>query len=351
MNDSRYISSGRISTEHISWIDAWTLLRVLRDAPCLRYTAPLLSISRPARRLAGLLVLILAFTSGVRSVAATPERLSEVKALIDSRQIDRAEKIIVNEMMTAPRDADWITLLAEVRLGQNRTREALKLLDDANQIAGVTAPREMLISLAMSQAGHMDRAEAPIRKAIELDPDNATAHYFLSRLLYTDNRFDEAIVEGNKTVALMPSFVRAYENLGLCYEGKRMLVDAERNYRKAIDLESTSDNKTEWPMLDLATMLVSENRQAEAKPLLVQALDINPNNLSALVQMGSLLEDAGDLKGALEEFRQAIKSDQSGLQPGLGAAYYKAARLCKKLGYNEEAAADFKAFDNLHRKH
>jgi tetratricopeptide (TPR) repeat protein len=308
----------------------------------------LLSIENVASRYA-CLVLALALASAA-CAAATPERISEVKALIDSRQIDRAEKIIVDEMMSAPRDSDWITLLAEVRLGQNRTREALKLLDDANQIGGVTAAREMIISLAQSQAGHMDRAEAPIRSAIQLDPDNATAHYFLSRLLYTDNRFDEAIEEGNKTVALAPTFVRAYENLGLCYEGKRMLADAERNYRKAIELESTSDNKTEWPMLDLASMLVHENRQTEAKPLLTQALDINPDNTAALVQMGSLLEDAGELKGALDEFRLAIKSDARNQQPGLGAAYYKAARLCKKLGYTDEANEYFKKFNDLHRK-
>jgi hypothetical protein len=47
-------------------------------------------------------------------------------------------------------------------LGQNRTPEALKLLDDANQIDGVNATRWMLLSLAESQAGHMDRAEQPI---------------------------------------------------------------------------------------------------------------------------------------------------------------------------------------------
>jgi len=295
------------------------------------------------------LILMIALAS-TACCAATPERLAEVKALIDSRQIDRAEKIIVDEMMAAPRDSDWITLLAEVRLGQNRTREALKLIDDANEIGGVTAAREMLIALAQSQAGHMDKAEAPLHSAIELDPNNATAHYFLSRLLYTDNRFDEGIEEGKKTVALAPTFVRAYENLGLCYEGKRMLEEAERNYRKAIELQATSDNKTEWPLLDLAIMLVHENRQAEAKPLVEQALAINPSNLATLVQMGSLLEEGGDLKGALDEFRLAIKSDARNQQPGLGTAYYKAARLCKKLGYVDEANDDFKKFNDLHHK-
>ncbi len=52
---------------------------------------------------------------------------TEAKHLIDSRQLDSAEKMILDELMTTPRDVGWITLLAEVRLGQNRTREALKL--------------------------------------------------------------------------------------------------------------------------------------------------------------------------------------------------------------------------------
>jgi tetratricopeptide (TPR) repeat protein len=302
-------------------------------------------------RLAAVLIWTVALAPPVWATFSAPDKMSEAKGLIDARELDSAEKIIVAEMMTAPQDAEWITLLAQVRLGQNRTPEALKLLDDADQIAGVTATRAMLISLAESQAGHMDRAEPPLRTAIRLDPFNASAHYFLGRLLYTDNRFDEAIEESNKAIALAPGFVRAYENLGLCYEGKHDQAEAERWYRKAIDQQASSRNKTEWPMVDLATMLIRENRYAEAKPYLTQALDINPRNIQSLFQMGSLLERTGDLKGALDQFRAAIQSDQAGDQPGRASAYYRAALLCKKLGYADEATEDFKKFNEVHDAH
>ena len=285
------------------------------------------------------------------SSAFTVDKRSEAQQLIDSRQLDSAEKMVVAEMMTAPRDSDWITLLAEVRLGQNRTREALILLDDANRISGISATRAMLTSLAHSQAGHMDRAEPPIRTALQLDPNNATAHYFLARLLYTLNRFDESIEESKKTISLAPGFVRAYENLGLCYDGKHEIAEAERWYLKAIDQQATSENKTEWPMIDLASMFIGENRFAEAKPYLVQALEINPNNNEALLQMGIVLEEAGDLKGALDEYRASIRSAQSIPQPGIGSAYYKASRLCRKLGYPEEAKQDLIIFKKLLNKH
>jgi tetratricopeptide (TPR) repeat protein len=302
-------------------------------------------------RLATVLVWTLAFAPPAWSALPAPDKMSEAKGLIDARQLDSAEKIIIAEMMTAPQDPNWITLLAEVRLGQNRTQEALRLLDNADQLAGITSARAMLISLAESQAGHMDLAEPPLRTAIRLDPFNSSAHYFLGRLLYTDNRFDEAIEETNKAITLAPGFVRAYENLGLCYEGKHDSAEAERWYRKAIDLEATSENKTEWPMLDLATLMIHQNRYVEAKPYLTQALGINPRNTQSLLQMGILLERTGDLKGALDQFRAAIQSDQARDQPGLGSAYYQAARLCKKLGYADEAAPDFNKFQELHDKH
>ena len=68
------------------------------------------------------------------------------------------------------------------------------------------------------------------------------------------------------------------------------------------------------------------------------------------MQMGTYLEESGDLKAALDEYRAAIESDRSSQQPGRASAYYKAARLSKKLGYSEEAAQDFKTFNQIHEK-
>ena len=171
----------------------------------LKNRAPLLSRKKAKIRLTTVLVWTLAFAPPVWPALPAPDKMSEAKGLIDARQLDSAEKIIVAAMMTAPQDPDWITLLAQVRLGQNRTQEALKLLADADQIAGITAARAMLISLAESQAGHLDLAEPQLRTAIRLDPFNASAHYFLGRVLYTDNRFDEAIEKRTKPLRWLPA--------------------------------------------------------------------------------------------------------------------------------------------------
>ncbi len=184
----------------------------------------------------------------------------------------------------------------------------------------------------------LEPAEACFRTAIRLDPNYTVAHYFLARLLYKRNRFDEAIAESNETIERSPGFVRAYENLGLCYEGMQQLDAAEHWYLEAIR-RSGDDNKTEWPRLDLATMLIHNDRLAEAKPYLVQAIEINPSNAESVFQMGVLLEKSGDVGGALEQFRQAIRLD-----PHLKGAPYHAARISQRLGNNEDAQKYFAQF-------
>jgi Tfp pilus assembly protein PilF len=289
-----------------------------------------------------LLVLIVAFLSlllAFPSIAADDQ--PNVQTLIATRQLDRAEQIIVSQMMTKPQDPGLITLLAEVRFDQGRGPEALTLLSDAERLGGVTALRAQLTGLA----DRLDLAEPQFRTATQLEPNYAAPHYFLARLLYTRNRFDEAIQESKNAIALSPGLVRAYENLGLCYEGKHDLKEAERWYMAAIHQNETSESKTEWPLLDLATMLVHNEQIAEAKRYLEQAPAINPNNAQSLFEMGVLLEKSGNSQDALHEFRDAMRFD-----PNLASAYYHTARICQKLGRVEEAQQYFVKFKEVSEK-
>jgi tetratricopeptide (TPR) repeat protein len=293
--------------------------------------------------------LVIAFTflavlalSSLRAQPQPSSWLGQVKGLIAGKQLDSAEKLIVAQMMDRPRDPALMTLLAEVRLDQGHLAEALTLLTNADKLGGATAMRAALIGLVQIAAGRLDLAEPEFRRAIRLDPKYAGAHYFLARLLYTQNRFDEAIEESKIAINLSPGFVRAYENVGLCYEGKQDFQEAEHWYQQAIQRERANRARTEWPWLDLATMLIKRNQLAKAKPYLSQALAINPRNAQAVLEMGILLEESGDAQGALGEFRTAIR-----LKPRMASAYYRAARISQKLGDTVEAERDFAIFRQI----
>jgi tetratricopeptide (TPR) repeat protein len=281
-------------------------------------------------------ILILTLAAPLMGQVSSLDPTEEIQTLIANKQLDAAEKTIVARLVNQPSDADLIGYLAEVRLNQGRAAEALRLAQDAEHIGGPTALRAQIAGLAESAQGHLTPAELQFRRAIQLDPKFVPAHYFLARLLYTRNRFDEGIQESKATIALSPDFVRAYENLGLCYEGKDDPKRAEEWYREAVRRNSDSAVKTEWPLLDFATLLVRQDRIDEARPYLEQALEANPNNANAHLQMGILLEKAGDSQGSLDQLRTTIKLD-----PKLAGALYRAARVCKKLGREEEAQRYF----------
>jgi tetratricopeptide (TPR) repeat protein len=276
------------------------------------------------------------------SHATTTNWSFQVRTLITQKKLAQAERMIVRRMMSQPRDPTLITLLAEVRLDQARWQEALNLLSAANTLGGESAFRLLLAGLAQSGRRRLDLAEPDFRKAIKIDAHYAAAHYFLARLLYTQNHFDESIRESKQAIFLSPNFVRAYENLGLCYEAKQQAQEAKHWYLEAIQLENEGGRRTEWPMLDLATMLIKNNQTSEAKKYLAEALAINPNNSDAVFEMGVLLEKSGDLQHALQEFRKAAR-----LAPHQANAYYRMARIYGELGDTSDERKDFAIFRQI----
>jgi len=275
-------------------------------------------------------------------LGAANEATTEIEALIQDKQITTAEKVIVGKLVADPRNAELITLLAEVRFDQRRYKEAMELVGDAEAIAGPTAKGATLRGLVAVAQSRLDLAEPRFREAIRLDPNYAFVHYYLSRLLYTRNHFNESIQESNAAIALTPNLVRAYENLGLCYEAMQQINEAKKWYLEAIKRQASGGRQTEWPSLDLATMLIRNDRVEEARPYLLEALKLNPNNSKSHLQMAIVLEKAGDLAGALRELQRTINLD-----PTKADAHYRAGRIYQRLGQKDLADKEFAQFQKV----
>ncbi len=269
-----------------------------------------------------------------------------MNALMEHKELTTAEKMVENKLATNPRDPELITLLAQVLFDEGRYKETLQSLRTADSIAGPTAKRETLRGLVAVVDNRLDLAKPFFREALRLDPKYVWAHYYLARLLYTQNRFDEAIQESHAAIALAPNLVRAYENLGLCYEGKQQIEEAKKSYLEAIHREEMGGRKTEWPSLDLATMLIRNEQIEQAMPYLLDALKLNPLNADSHYQMAIVLEKKGDLQGALQELDRTAN-----LNPSKAAAHYRAARIYQQLGNKATADQEFQKFKRISEAH
>jgi len=68
---------------------------------------------------------------------------------------------------------------------------------------------------SQDRAADIRRAEELVSRALTIDPNAYAAHHAKALVLLTQKRFEEAIVEAERSLALNPSFVNAYTDLCL----------------------------------------------------------------------------------------------------------------------------------------
>ncbi len=108
-------------------------------------------------------------------------------------------------------------LLAEILLHQNRTEEAIKVLNDALNKQPDEADLHFYLGRALSRKGDNPNAMAAYRKTIQLKPDYAVAHNNLAVLLYGDKKYEEAWkhihLSQKYGYACNPNFIREISNV------------------------------------------------------------------------------------------------------------------------------------------
>ncbi len=80
-------------------------------------------------------------------------------------------------------------------------------------------------------------AEREFRRALELDPGNATAHQWYAEYLSLVGRHDEAIREILRAQELDPLSAVMYHQAGQIYQNARRYEDAVTQYQKALELD------------------------------------------------------------------------------------------------------------------
>jgi len=98
-----------------------------------------------------------------------------------------------------------------------------------------------LFNLAVILAdAHKDASPEAIelcRRAVEIDPNNATAHHCLGHVLDIAGRTDDAIVQYSRAVELRPDYAEAHFNLGLALDRKGLARDSATHFLAAARLE------------------------------------------------------------------------------------------------------------------
>jgi len=169
--------------------------------------------------------------------------------------------------------------------------------------------------LTLVMIGDLDHAMAEAKRAYELDPVSAIIHADMGGVNLAARRYDEAIQQLRATLEVDPGFYWAHRWLGMALELKGDTEDAIAEYKRAIELD---DDPTSSAFL--AHAYASSGREKEARQILVQLTErakthyVQPYAF-ALVHLGlgekeqalHWLEEG--VQGAGATFLQFIKTD------------------------------------------
>jgi tetratricopeptide (TPR) repeat protein len=139
--------------------------------------------------------------------------------------------------------------------------------------------------------------------------------------------------------------MRAYDNLGLCYDHLSNPEAALKSYRKAIALNRAQAKPSAWPHVNLAGLLLGKNELNEAKDLLLEALRYDPKLPQAYYHLGQVFEKQSKSSEAIDALQQAVTLDPNYAEP-----HYTLSRIYQKQGDKEKAQQALATFQQLKKR-
>ncbi len=175
-----------------------------------------------------------------------------------------------------------------------------------------------------------------LEKAVEAEPKNKEAWYFLGRAYYTKSNIPEARKAFLTVLQMDPRDAKAENNLGLILESEAQPDAAMDAYRKAIQWQEQSVRPSEQPYLNLGSLLMEQSRVGDAVPLLQKAVELAPENAICRLKLGTAYLRLGKLADAQLDLEKAVQ-----LAPDDPAAHYQLGKLYKEMKALDRAKAEF----------
>ncbi len=152
-------------------------------------------------------------------------------------------------------------------------RRAIELANDA--------PTLVFVAEAFDSEQRYTESEPLLRRALQLDPKNVSALFFLGKLLVGMRRYNEAEPVLKSVIEISPRSVAPYSLLGSAYLRLDRYDDAERMYTQAAEFASVGDRKHlagSFGLTGVGDGYMKAGRASDALRVYQRAQDWDPNN-------------------------------------------------------------------------
>jgi Flp pilus assembly protein TadD len=290
--------------------------------------------------------------------------LAEAHALLEKGSINEADRLARQYLQTHPDSADGHFLLGHILFREIQSEARLDTQVEGVQVLGAgTSPakhgeEKARASLAEFTAGAKYHAPSAadlktvaldyvllggyvdadkwLTKMLEWTPNDPDGWYLLGRTKYNENRFAEAVSAFQQSLKLDPQNVKTEDNLGLSYAGLGRNEEAMAAYQQAMAWQAKVPLRNPGPYINLASLLIDQNRFGEAVSHLLQAVEIAPRESRAHELLGKAYTRLEQFPSAQTELEKAIE-----LSPQKSNLHCMIAPVYRKQGLAEKAKTEF----------
>jgi serine/threonine-protein kinase len=154
----------------------------------------------------------------------------------------------------------------------------------------------------MATLGRADEARTSMKRAQELDPASLPINVTLAETFYYARQNDRAIEQGRRAVLMDPQFIGAHVILGRALEQKGSHAEALAELKRALQLSEGDSNE----LAALGQAYAKAGDRAEAQKILRQLTERSTNTYVQPMWIAAIWAALGDQDEAINSLRQAV---------------------------------------------
>ncbi len=150
------------------------------------------------------------------------------------------------------------------------------------------------------------KALATMQKAVHLEPENLEALIKLGKIHFYLKQYDKSMEQIGKILQLKPQHAEAFFWLGMIFREQGDRARAINSFQQSVELEP--DQVDPWIILG---DLISMENESLAEQYYDNALDIDPNNITALHSKAFYLQNTTRIQEAIDLYQRIVDIDST----------------------------------------
>ncbi len=220
----------------------------------------------------------------------------------------------------------------------SNARESLRLARRAVEVEPSDADARYFLSIALlntqgADPGSVEEALAHLNEGLRIKPDDPQSLQTAADLFFRQKKSESALEQMR---AVLARYGRSAENryyLGVATEQQGKTVEAAFHYREALRI---NPNLAE-PNYRLGLILAGQGRDEQATIYFQKAVDLKPSYARAHYNLGVALERQGKINQAIAHYQEVLRLD-----PGDFSAHMNLGLLFGRSGKLEDSARLFR---------